>query len=268
MYPIIDLGFKQIPTYTLMALFGVLAAGLYAYFQAKKEGIRPVDVVELLGVGAVGAVLGSHLLYGVVSLLGWLRCPEWEPSFSELFGGSVFYGGMLTGLLGGYVYLRIRHWPVQPFANLAARFIPLFHAFARVGCFLAGCCFGIECRFGFVMTRSEMQAANGVCRFPVQLLEALLNLGLFLILHFGRKRQRRQVDEKAGSSVPLLPVYLGLYSVIRFGDEFLRGDYNRGIFGPFSTSQWISLALLGGVIVYWVLRRIGASRRRREEMTR
>lgn len=76
---------------------------------------------------------------------------------------------------------------------------------------------------------------NDVERFPVQLLEAALNLGLFFLLYYLLNKGKL----KGG----LFALYLGLYSVIRFLDEFLRGDAYRGFFLGLSTSQVISIIL-------------------------
>ena len=60
---------------------------------------------------------------------------------------------------------------------------------------------------------------------------------------------------KKGDAFPVTPVYLICYSVIRFFDEFLRGDVARGIWGPFSTSQWISLVIFVVTVIYLIASR-------------
>jgi phosphatidylglycerol:prolipoprotein diacylglycerol transferase len=75
------------------------------------------------------------------------------------------------------------------FSDMAAVIIPLFHSFARVGCFLGGCCYGIESKFGFTAHGNHLVPdVNDVSRFPVQLLEAALNLVLFFLLYYIYKR--------------------------------------------------------------------------------
>ena len=119
---------------------------------------------------------------------------------------------------------------------------PLFHTFGRIGCFLGGCCYGIPCDFGFVYTQNPIAMANGVRRFPVQLLEALFCFFLFLLL-FSLFRRGRCKNR-------LLALYLGIYSVGRFFLEYLRGDDYRGFLWGLSTSQLISILLLTGVLLY------------------
>ena len=101
----------------------------------------------------------------------------------EYFGGQVFYGGLLGGIAGAVVYAKCARLEGFPdYADTVAPAIPLFHFFGRIGCFLGGCCYGIESDFGFVFTNAVVQSANGVRRFPVQLFESGFNLLLFIFL--------------------------------------------------------------------------------------
>lgn len=237
MYPYIELFHLQIPTYSLMAIVGMLVSIFFAEHQAVKAGIHPYYMIELLLIGAVGSLVGSHLLYGIVNLHQLGRI-----SIFEVFGGSVFYGGLLSGLLTAYLYARRKKYPLALYADIGALALPLFHGFGRIGCFLGGCCYGVEWSHGFTMTHSASGLGEGVARFPVQLLEAAALFALFsLLFYFYQKQKLRGL---------LMPLYLGLYAIIRFLDEFLRGDAYRGFLGPFSTSQWISLAILVGVGAY------------------
>jgi phosphatidylglycerol:prolipoprotein diacylglycerol transferase len=120
------------------------------------------------------------------------------------------------------------------------------HAIGRIGCFCAGCCYGraMDPPFG-VYFRADSVAPIGVALFPVQLLESVLNFILFIIL-FGYSRKPRADRQITG-------LYIACYGVIRFILEFFRGDGERGILWIFSTSQWISLALIP-LGLYWLLK--------------
>ena len=89
-----------------------------------------------------------------------------------------------------------------------------------------------------------MAEANGVARFPVQLVEAGLNFGLFFLL-WTLLRKRRLPGR-------LLLLYLLIYPTYRFFLEFLRGDAIRGFLLGLSTSQVISLLLLAGSALIWL----------------
>ena len=104
----------------------------------------------------------------------------------------------------------------------------------------------MESPFGFVYTNSLAPEANGVSRFPVQLVEAAANflLAICMLWLFHKKKLKKG---------RLILVYGLSYPVIRFILEFWRGDQIRGIFFGLSTSQWISLAVfaISAVIALW-----------------
>ena len=146
-------------------------------------------------------------------------------------GGFVFYGGLIFVL----VFLGI--WRIRfplTLHTLWSLLVALTfgHAIGRLGCFLAGCCYGAPTTWPWGIF------LHGTHRHPTQLLESfsLLILGWFLI-----KKRTRQ------NSVSL---YFICYGVLRLTIEALRGDAIRGLWGPLTPSQWISLALIfGGVFI-------------------
>ena len=152
---------------------------------------------------------------------------------------------LLGGILAGALYLRVKGRSLALWSNLTAPAIALFHTFGRIGCFLGGCCYGIPSAWGVTYRHSPVVEANGISRFPVQLVEAAWNLILFLLL----SRLLRQGKGR------LLPLYLALYAPARFLLEFLRGDSYRGIFFGLSTSQWISLLLFPAALFFLLRRR-------------
>ena len=259
MFPTFELFGKTFGTYTLLALAGILVAGVYACRTAAARGFDDNDMIVFGLVGAVGVLLGGHVLYGLTDpqrLLAFFRglgglgsLREFLESAVLTFGGSVFYGGLLGGMLAAGLYARKKGLDLQAFSDMAAPAVPLFHVFGRVGCFMGGCCYGIPSPVGFVYTHSLLEPANGVCRFPVQLLEAAFNLALFGLLHVLLVRGRCKGR--------LFCLYLLVYSAGRFFLEFLRGDDLRGIFFGLSTSQWISLPLFAaaGLLLLREIRR-------------
>ncbi len=172
---------------------------------------------------------------------------EWFARAGALFGGSVFYGGLIGGAVAALLTIRVKRLNLPLYADCLAPVIPLFHGIARVGCFLGGCCYGIESPFGFVAHGNLYNpAVNDVRRFPVQLLEAACNLLLAGVLLLLWRRQDRHPALRGR----LIFVYLIAYACIRFADEFLRGDEIRGFLGALSTSQVISLAVLAFSLVF------------------
>lgn len=263
MCPHIHIFTRDIPTYGLMAAAGILAVVIVLPVLARRRGLPPYDFLfAVLCIGG-GALVGGSILYGLTNA-GYLadvvsRAPEYETAgaflldFIDGFRGLVFYGGFFGGLAGMLIWLKATGRPKAAYLDLFAVGLPLFHAFARVGCFFGGCCYGIESEFGFVYTEDPIEIANGVTRFPVQLLESACEATLFAIL------LRLFLKERLYGQ--LVWTWAGLYAVVRFLDEFLRGDFYRGFVGPLSTSQLISLVVLVAVTVHfarWARRGRGA----------
>ena len=255
MAPFIEIFGRQLPTYGLLALVGMLLSGWFAEHQPVKHGEHPFYMIEMLLIALIGTMIGGHLLYAITNLK---HIGEW--SIFTLFGGMVYFGGLYGGIAAGYWWVRHKKYRLSLYADISAMALPLFHTFGRIGCFFGGCCYGIPWEHGILYHSPEIPAGQIVRRFPVQLLESALVFLLFLTLYFVFYRVTPKSSEKQKSRTNrfrghLLELYLGSYSVIRFLDEFLRGDAIRGHLGPFSTSQWISLVTLIGLVIVQMVRK-------------
>lgn len=254
MFPIIKIFNREITTYAIMALVGVLLTGFYVSKEAKKRKKDDNEIIILLLISAIGIFIGSHLLYGIVNIhelkaLNTLTSFDIKKILNILaitFGGSVFYGGLIGGLIAAFIYIKKKNIDNE-YVDIAASSIPLFHGIARIGCFLAGCCYGIESKIGFTYKHALIESANHVSRFPVQLLEALLNIILFFVLKHLLKNKKCEGK--------IIYIYLISYSVIRFFDEFLRGDSYRGFVGCLSTSQFISILIFAITIIILIVKK-------------
>lgn len=253
MFPKITIFNKEITMYAVMSLIGILAAGFYAVKKTKEKKQDDNDMIITLLISAIGVFIGGHLLYAIVGYedvitflksIGNTNIKETLQLFITAFSGSVFYGGLIGGLIFGSIYIKRKKLD-KSFYDIAAPTIPLFHFFARIGCFLVGCCYGIESKIGFTYQNSMVPIANGVTRFPVQLLEALLNLVLFIVLN--------HLLNKGKYKNKLIYIYLLSYAIIRFALEFLRGDLYRGFIGVLSTSQIISLIIIISIVVLKII---------------
>lgn len=235
MIPNITLGNKTISAYMIMALIGVFAAGIFSISRFKKEDDKMELLVALLWSG-VGLMVGGHLLYAITNMTGIINSIRNGDGFMTLlmyFSGNVFYGGLIGSYAAFLLYFRIKKKDICRYIDEGALFIPLFHVFGRIGCFLSGCCYGAECEVGFIYKYSIIEAANGVRRFPVQLVEAAGNLLIFLLLYYLYKRGTLRYR--------LIYLYFMIYPILRFVLEFFRGDSYRGFLFSLSTSQIISI---------------------------
>ena len=230
MMPVLHVFGRDFSSYSLCCALALLSALIMSLILSKKLNVKPYKTLSLLIVCAVCGFAGAFLLYIPVTysprgLVTALR----DGTFT---GGLVYYGGFILAAAGALLFCRAMRWDSGRLSAVIVPCLPLAHAIGRVGCFLAGCCYG-RASDGFL---SVMLPDLGIRVLPVQLFEAAGELVIFVILLMTLK--------KTGA----LKRYILLYAPLRFALEFLRGDAIRGGFLWFSTSQWLSLILVLSVM--------------------
>ena len=241
MLPVIEIFGKELSMYMLCALVGGLVAGISFCMYIGKCGYDDNKAILFIFTLIGGVVVGGSLLYAITNADKFYLLGEAEDFVGfwkvvlHLFGGSVFYGGLIGAIIAGSIFIKCAKLPRETYMDGCAFMAPLFHAFARVGCFFAGCCYGVESDFGFAAHGNQVTDIGEVSRFPVQLLETLENLLIFgfIVLLLKKRIQKGR----------LFYIYLLCYSVFRFINEFFRGDKIRGFIFGISTSQFISILI-------------------------
>jgi len=250
MFPQITIFGHVIGLYITMMLFGVLAFGGYAVVTAIKRKYDFIDMVMFFFILSIGVIIGSHLLYALtnykntVSVLENIKQMNIIIALVKIFNGRAFFGGLIGVLVIGYIVVKKDNNYMKYFDIIAAG-IPLFLFFAKIGCFLAGCCYGIQSKIGFRYYDSQLTETDGITRFPVQLLESFFCIILFLYLNF------LLINNKFKNK--LLYLYLLIYSAGRFFIEYLRGDTSGGIGFFLSTSQIISILIILFILIRFLI---------------
>jgi len=243
MHPIlIDLGFFQLPTYGAILLAGVGLALWTAHRRSRAAGMDADRIVDLALWIVIWALLGAKALLVLVELPRYLSNP------AELLGvaraGGVFLGGLLAGLLAGWILLRRYGLSFLPTADALIPSVSLGQAIGRLGCLMAGCCWGSHCDLPWAVTYTDPRATQNVGTpldvplHPFPAYAFLFNLALYLVL--------ARLFQRVGGTGRVLATYLVLYGTGRFLLEFTRGDAARGFVlgGLMSTSQFLSLLLV------------------------
>lgn len=247
MQPFVNIAGHEIPSYGMMVVIGSLISIAVILLRCRKKNIHLDDQLYFVAFIIMFTLLGAKLLYLLQNLPQLFENADvifesWSSFLDYMGGGFVFYGGLIGGCVGAICYAKFFEVNAVAAAENFVLIIPLFHCCGRIGCFLAGCCYGIEYTGPLAVTFTEsLGAPNNVSLFPVQLLEAGLNLLVFFLL--------LAVDKKLKRPLQNFGLYAVIYGVIRFLLEFLRGDPARGVW-LLSTSQWISLLILIPVGIY------------------
>lgn len=254
MFPYFEVFGRQVGSYSICAIVGLLLCGVVACKLATHFKVAYEDVILLMVVIGVSLLIGGHILFGITNtnkLIALFRNAS-SYSFKQIltylgmcFGGMVYYGGFLGGCVGLLIYTKYNKTVERKLAfDLYAVCVPLFHVFGRIGCFFSGCCYGMESRFGFVIHGNTLiPEINDVRRLPVPLIEAVCNLVIFFIL--------LRLFKKGKENGKMIFYYMLIYPVVRFVLEFFRGDAIRGFLFGISTSQWISIGLFA--VAVWKL---------------
>ncbi|PKM39534.1 MAG: prolipoprotein diacylglyceryl transferase [Firmicutes bacterium HGW-Firmicutes-9] len=227
-----------IPMYGVMSAVGMLAAFVLLGFTRKHTRFSEDQALSAAIWAILAGFIGAKVLYWLVEIDQIIADPSYL--IHTLREGFVFYGALIGGLAGVAIYSLIRK---LPFFSLTDYFIPALvigHAFGRIGCVFAGCCYGMECESPIsIVFPAGSAAPAGIPLLPTQIMESVF---LFLLCAFLVWRLAKQKPFGTVSGW-----YMVLYGAWRFGIEFFRND-DRGAVGVLSTSQFISIfVLLGGV---------------------
>lgn len=225
--------------YGFMIAMGVLAAWFVAEQRARKLKLACEHIFYLVVWCAIGGFASAKILFWGTNWREFLQNPR------QIIGsdGFVVYGGIIGGILVGWLYCRIKKLKFLEYFDLMMPSIALAQGFGRIGCFLAGCCYGKETSgpLSVTFTNSDF-APNNVALIPTQIYSSFLDFAHFLLLLYVAKHKKADGQVAA--------CYLIFYSIGRFVIEFFRGDIERGSVGVLSTSQFISIfTTVAGIIL-------------------
>ncbi len=242
---LLTIGNFTLHTYGLMTAIGIIAAYFSIEYRAKKYGLRSEKILGLVIFCLIFGYAGSKLLYIITILPDIMKDPS--ILISSLGGGWVVYGGIIGGIIGALIYCRIRHLTAIKYFDIALPGVALAQGFGRLGCFFAGCCYGVvtDSPLSITFTHSHF-GPNNVPLVPTQLYSSALDFLLFFGLAIYYKKAKKADGQITG-------FYLLFYSIGRFILEFFRGDVVRGSVGPLSTSQFIAIFMAAAGIVILVI---------------
>ena len=221
---------------------GVAVALVMGDYRAKKKGLNGDLIYGLTITTVILGFLCARVLFIITEWQDFVKDP-----MSFITGsGFVVYGGIIGGLLVILGYCKLKKMDFLAYLDLMIPSVAVAQGFGRIGCFLAGCCYGKEtgCFLG-VTFKNSAYAPNGVKLLPSQL---FMSAGDFLIAAV-----LLLYSKKNPSKGKLSALYLMLYSAGRFVVEFTRND-DRGAVGSLSTSQFIGIfTFVVAALFYFVI---------------
>lgn len=254
MHPVLlQIGNFELASYGLMTALGYAFGAWYLASRLKNSGIKGLNkdtFWNLLFIVFLGALIGGKLLFIIVSWpqLGATFAEKISTIIHDIRYGFVFFGGLLVAVSGALWYMRRKKLPILKTSDFLIVALPLGHALGRIGCFFAGCCYGKPTTLPWGVRFTDPHALvapelMNVPLHPTQLYESILNFLLFLLLHYASKRSHKEGK--------ILVLYVLCYAIMRFGIEFLRGDFRGSFLLGMSPSQIISLLVIGVALWIW-----------------
>ncbi len=236
--------------FDIMFFIGIFLGVVFLFLKTKSWDIssKQMDrLIIILGISGIITYLGSSFFD---SLFQVLKGNLWSD------GGITFLGGAISGILSFtllfWFLLKEKRGELKQYLNVLVMGLLLGHAFGRIGCFFAGCCFGeiTDSFLGVIFPEGSMpfnfiknhyinegfsldeaiNMAKVTKILPTQLIEASFLFILFGLLNLPKKGQ--------------FELYLISYGVFRFILEFFRADDRGSLFGVLSPSQWLSILIV------------------------
>jgi len=250
MHPIaFQIGGFAIRWYGVMAALGFVAATFLIQWNRKYARVSSDQATTLMLLALFGGILGARIFY-VIQFANQFR-NNWLGVFRVDQGGLVFYGGFFLAMAAIIVYCRKQKLDIIRVLDVSTPSVAVGHALGRVGCFLNGCCFGkpTDCVFGvhYPADSAPFLRYGDVPLHPVQLYEAGVNILIGLLMLVLIRKCKRGTAMSA---------YLAIYGVIRFADEFFRGDH-RQFWNGLTPAQTIGLIMVpaGIGLMIWFARK-------------
>jgi len=258
MHPFFYVFNLSIPAFAAMVFIAIAVSFGLVLVRIGKKGCKS-DTIHLFILALCGAMFGAWFIYVVVNLpyaistWQYLRISLSTMQALEVvitsLSGTVFYGGLIGGVVFMFIYAKKYEISLFAHTDLFVPILLIAHSIGRVGCFLAGCCYGIQVSyshpFSVVYPEASLFAPGGVPLFATPLLEIIVNL---IILCMVLLLQKFYITIHTGG---VTVFYLTTYSIARFIIEFFRGDIARGSFLWLYTSQWVSILVFVAGVYMW-----------------
>lgn len=230
MYPeVFRIGSITVHSYGLMIALAILVISAALYREAPRERIDRDHILEAVIVAGFSGLLGARILY-VIFNWGYYSTQPFTAFFTQ-FEGLSFYGGLFLATAVIYFWCRWRRIGFLKLTDILAPYLALGYAFGRVGCFLNGCCYGLESDMPWALPAG---LADDLLRHPVQLYAAIGALVIFVLLKMIRPRR---------PFVGFLTISLfAFYGLLRFTTEFFRQE--TAVWLGLTTAQLFSLGLI------------------------
>lgn len=226
----------NIPVYDLCILLSLILNAFVITIIAKKFNYTKLQIIILLLYESVGIILGGKLLSFIETY------PSYKGDIRFMTVGFRALGAVIGALLYLFLAKSQLKKPFKELLYICLPSLPLMYAIGKIGCFLVGCCHGIEYnKIGSVVYKYSYEEINGIPLFPVQLVESIIFFIIFIIIMIRYKKNK--INEKT----------LGLILIISCTAKFIlyyfRMEHINSILGIHQILCLLLIVL--GIIIYF-----------------
>ncbi len=230
----------SIHTYGLFIAIGLLIFTWLILRHPQSGNVVSKDqLIQVIVFGTFAGIAGGRILY---LLKNWHELDKWYEIFAIWQGGLSILGCIVGILMVLPWYLKKHGIPVLPFLDLVGLYTPILQGISRIGCFFAGCCYGVSSSLPWAITYTDSDLiGTPLCMalHPTQLYSSAAHLLIFFVMYFWLQH----VFKKPGQ---LFMSYLFFTGLQRFVIDFWRADQEFfETLHLFSAHQWISLSIMG-----------------------
>ncbi len=245
MFPLIQLGPDFfIPTYFFWISFTYSLCFIYLTYRAEKLDMPRVLALDVAFAAMAGGFVGARLFSVFYEEWPYYRAHPLE-IVKFWHGGFVFYGGLFGAIAAAFILLWIKKEKFWPWADLFAPILSLGYAVGRIGCFLAGCCYGKLCTLPWAITFHHSWLPQGP-RHPTQLYACFWEFTVFYFI----TRFERQIRNRSSRAGYFFSTWLALHAIGRIIMEHFRDDDRGPAILGLSISSIISLGLIAFALIY------------------
>jgi phosphatidylglycerol:prolipoprotein diacylglycerol transferase len=246
-----QLGSLAIPTSGALTAIAILAALFTARTAARRLDLDAERVWDLGIAGVITALIAPRLILIVTNWSDFLAHPLWMLGLISVRSQAAVAGGMALAIVAMLIYAKFAQLPLGRTLDALAPAFALGYAITSIGSFLAGTDFGTPTHLPWAVTYTKRLASLwygtplGTPLHPVQLYQALLEVGLFaLLLEMIALRKRWKLRDGE-----IMGAWLFLSGISTFFLNFLRGDLATTSPNGFPLAQSLALCmvLIGGL---------------------
>jgi len=238
MHPdLFSIGPLTLHTYGLLIAIGFVTGLMIAIRTGKRHGIDSQRIMDISFLLIISGIIGSRIAYVLMNISYYMTDPLGVFKLWE--GGLVFSGGLIAAIIVIYFYFKRHKFNMLQMGDIFAPSIAIGQAIGRLGCFMAGCCYGKPTSepWSVIFTNPKSIAPLNIPLHPTQLYDFLSNSLIFIIVMIlsARKKFNGQV----------FVWFLIMHSVARLLIERFRGD-DRGLFPGtgWTMTQFMAILIL------------------------